>query len=207
MGRPPKTSAERILEVAEGMNPRDLQMTSLAIALGISVKTVYYYFPTRAALLDALTDRAVREMGLPDLASCGTWQQVLSELAGWSFRIGRDHPGWSNDTAGHRGVGMQVAQRALAVLSGLGWTPVDALLAQSIVGNWALMAGQAARNQLEAHEADPRIDAIALQDAVQPGDRVELQDALARITADQLYETGLAVLLAGLGTQLPSASA
>src|SRR4051812_35874238 len=94
MGRPPKTSREEILDAAARVEASELQLTTLAQRLGISVKTVYYYFPNRKALLDAITERTVSEEGFVDLSVCARPREVLEQVAYWAYRIGRTQPGW-----------------------------------------------------------------------------------------------------------------
>ena len=46
-------------------NPNDVAMPQVAADAGISVRTLYRYFPTREAMFDAVGDHVVARLGLP----------------------------------------------------------------------------------------------------------------------------------------------
>ena len=113
MGRPPKTSREQILDAAALSDPQHLQLTVLAQQLGIAVKTVYYYFPTRKILLEALTERSVQQLGLPDLDKARDWRAVLTEAARWAYELGYNKPGYYAQSPGAIGSGSSLSASSL----------------------------------------------------------------------------------------------
>ena len=46
-------------------NPDDVAMPQVAADAGISLRTLYRYFPTREAMFDAVGDHVVARLGLP----------------------------------------------------------------------------------------------------------------------------------------------
>jgi AcrR family transcriptional regulator len=60
---------EAILDALAGRldhdEPDDVAMTQLAADAGISLRTLYRYFPTREAMFDAVGDHVVARLGLP----------------------------------------------------------------------------------------------------------------------------------------------
>jgi TetR/AcrR family tetracycline transcriptional repressor len=207
MGRPPKTSREEILDAAAGFDPVGLQLTTLAQALGISVKTVYYYFPTRRALLDALTERAVTELGLPDVADAPDWRAVMRACALWAYRLGASQPGWFSGSAAARGVGVEALRRTYVRLIELGWSERDAVRAHSVMCNWALAAGEAAH--VTRLSGGMGIDNIHrhLADYADPETIDDLTRMMSAFDIDEMFEDGLKIILAGLEATLLKASA
>jgi AcrR family transcriptional regulator len=202
MGRPPKVSREEILDAAARADPLELQLTRLAQDLGISVKTVYYYFPTRRALLDALTERAVAGMGLPAVGEAQGWREALTRLAHWCYRLGADQPGWFNDPVTPRGVGLRVILEIQGRLAELGWSEQDALRAYAAVSNWAVSAGEAASRTRELGGLS--VDNIRrhLDDYADPEAVERLSRLMASMSVDQLFEDGLEIVLAGVEARL-----
>jgi TetR/AcrR family transcriptional regulator, tetracycline repressor protein len=201
-GRPPKITREQILDAAALFDPLELQLTTLAEQLGISVKTVYYYFPNRRELLDALTTRAVAELGEPQLDRCSTPSAVLRELAWWAFRLGERHPGWYFDTAGPRGVTLRVTRDYLGRMAELGIDDTISLRAYLVVANYALATGESVNRTLRMgglsatnvrrHLAEYGDDAMV--------DR--LTAMMADVDVEQLFEDGLAVVMSGVEREL-----
>lgn len=68
-GRPPKLSREHILDTAREMDLRALSVVKVAAALQVSDAAIYYYFPTRAALVRALVDQGTAEFEVPAIGA------------------------------------------------------------------------------------------------------------------------------------------
>jgi len=198
VGRPPKTSREQILDAASYQDPSTLQMTAIAADLGIGVRTVHHYFPTRHALIAALTERDVARMGLIEVEDAASWHDVISELARWCYRVTTHHPGSMLDTVGHRGVSLQIMQRVLARLRDLGWGQREAILAYTLASQWALGAGEAARLATEAGGLTPELIERNYGEYAEADDVAELGSALASLTVEAMFHCGLAAVLAGI---------
>lgn len=199
MGRPPKVTRDEIIEAAARWEPAELQFTALADALGISVKTLYYYFPARQALLDALTERAVADMGLPDIMRAASWREVLTEVAIWFYRLGREQPGSFIDTnVVTKRVGLQLLRLTFARLGELGWTTADALRANMVVSNWAVCRGESAHANPVGKYSLEETRAM-LTDYFSAGVADEMTAVAQLFGSDrQLFDDGLAVVLAGI---------
>ena len=201
-GRPPKTSREQILDAAGLFEASQLQLTTLAQTLGISVKTVYYYFPNRRALLDALTERTLQEEGEVDLARCARPRDVLEEVGRWAYRVGRTQPGWFFETAAPRGAALRLMTSYLDRMTALGVPDEAALAAFSVVGNYALASGETAHRtealgglaigNVHAH-LDGYIDAPTVE---------RITPLMAGTDLDSWFERGLSAVLTGIEKEL-----
>ena len=78
-GRPSRLSREQIIEAALNQLDEDglstFSLTRLSRRLGISVMALYTYFPSREAMLDAVTDSIFAEFVTPP--ETGAWQARL----------------------------------------------------------------------------------------------------------------------------------
>ena len=82
-------------------NPDDVAMPQVAADAGISLRTLYRYFPTREAMFEAVGDHVVARLGLPreingadDIARC-SWSRpgAARRARSWSGRC--CGPGWA----------------------------------------------------------------------------------------------------------------
>ncbi|SEH13919.1 transcriptional regulator, TetR family [Sphingopyxis sp. YR583] len=200
MGRPPKITRDEILDAAYGSDPNGLQLASLADRLGVSVKTIYYYFPGRQSLVDAITERAIAETNPPEYSGCGTWQEVVRQTALWYSHLGTSQPGWMNDPAapiGIKKVGLNVLRLACRKLAQFGWGTHDAYRAHVLVSNWAIAQGESAR----AADGDYRSEDIerTLEDYGEESFITELSDIMGPLKlASDVFEDGLQILIAGI---------
>lgn len=201
-GRPPKTSREQILAAAGLFEASDLQLTTLAQRLGISVKTVYYYFPNRRALLEALTERAVAELGAVDLDGCGDPREVLARVARWLYGVGRTQPGWYVETAAPRGAQLRLLASYLDRMSELGVTDEAALLAFSVVGGYALASGEAAHRTEELGGLAAANVHAHLDDYVDDTTVERMTPLMAGTDLESWFERGLSVVLTGVEQEL-----
>lgn len=201
MGRPPKITRDEILDAAERNDPANLQLTKLAEELGISVKTIYYYFSGRQALIDGVTERVIADMGLPDIGRSQTWQAVMREVALWHSHIAALKSGWLNDPdapLGIKKVVVDVIRLTCHKLGEFGWTLHDAYRAYVVVGNWATSHGEANRVSCTNGDYSPgKIDEVLREF----GD-ASLED-LGRImhpfeSQEDIFEDALRILLAGI---------
>lgn len=207
-GRPPKLSREGILAEAARWDAEKLQLTALARHLGISAKALYYYFPTRQALLHALTDAAVEKIALPSLAEAETWRDVLCESARWYHGLGKAHPGLfprpSGTASGNRVV-LRVVWMVCERLIQLGWTAHEAVRAHLVVSGWAFLQGERAASEPELLFPSGDVQAF-LEDYLQPDAIDVLSAALGRFrTHDDLFEGGLTIILGGIEREIVDA--
>ena len=200
-GRPPKLSREGILAEAAQWEADKLQLTALARHLGISVKSLYYYFPTRQALVHALTEAAVEKMALPSLPDTATWRDVLRESARWYHSLGKSYPGLfpqpSMTASGNRVV-LRVVWLICDRLVQLGWTQHDAVRAHLVVSGWAFLQGERAASEPEFLFPSGNVQKF-LENYLQPNAIEALSSALEVFqTHDDLFESGLKIILSGI---------
>lgn len=201
-GRPPKTSREQILDAAGAFEASDLQLTTLAQRLGISVKTVYYYFPNRKALLDALTERSVQEQGEIDLTGCRGPREVLEQVGRWVYWVGKSQPGWFVETAAPRGAALRLMTSYLDRMTDLGVPDESALLAFSVVGNYAIASGERAHRTealggLGTENVHAHLDGYAEASLVE-----RVTPLMAETDLDSWFERGLSAVLTGVEEEL-----
>ena len=201
LGRPPKTSREQILDAAALIDPLDLQITGLAAQLGVSVRTVYHYFPNRKALLDALTERALQELHPPDLRSATDWREVLRLAANWVFVLVQDHPDCLSVT-GPPGAGLRVLDDVIGRLVEQGFETRDAMKSYSAISAFAFGAAASANRTRAAGGLAPHNVRRQLGDHAPP----ELVGRIAPLmfveSVDAWFEQCLEVILDGIATSL-----
>lgn len=202
VGRPPKTSKQQILDTAVLFDPTELQLTALAKQLGISVKTVYYYFPTRKSLLHALTERAVAEIGLPHLDGLSTWREILAEAARWSYQVGVSDPDGYLNTAGLRGVTLRAAQHVLDRLTALGVSETAGFNAFITVATWAMAAGASAHRTRTSGGLSAENVERHVSEYFEPHVADRLQRLMVGVDLEDHFRTGLEILLAGVADYL-----
>jgi TetR/AcrR family transcriptional regulator, tetracycline repressor protein len=201
-GRPPRTSREQILDAAALFRSDELQLTTLAEQIGISVKTVYYYFPNRKALLDALTERAVAELGYPDVAGCRTPREVLTVLARWGYGVALDHPLWYVEAAPSMALGMRVWSIYLDRMNALGVDDATAFAAYQVVGSYAFGAGAAAYRTREMGGLAGGTVERYLGDVSDAAGAARMAELVRDTDLTAWFERGLSVVLAGLAQEL-----
>jgi AcrR family transcriptional regulator len=79
-GPPVGLTREAILAAADTFDLADLSMPALAASLGVSHPALYYYFPTKAALVSALGEAALSKVRLADIDG-RDWRELIVEAA------------------------------------------------------------------------------------------------------------------------------
>ena len=166
------------------------------------MKTVYYYFPNRRALVDALTERTVAELGLPALDQAATPRAVLEEAARWTFRLADTQPNWYLLSAAPRGVGIRLLVSYIERMGTLGVAEGPATLAFIAVTNYAMGAGENARNTRELGGTSRGNIARQFTDYGDEASLSLLQGLVADTDAEHWFERGLGVVLAGVESEL-----
>ena len=197
-GRPPKVTADAILDAAALVPAEELTLTALAATLGISVKTLYYYFPNRAALLGALSARTLGDLAPPDYARCGSWQEALRETGRWTFRTLRSQPLWALQDAGSA---MTVLSHVLApcldVLREEGFEEHEALEALVLVSNFAMGMAASAQNAERVGGLSPGNVRDWIRRVDEDSASAAIGEVLASRTVDAWFEAALELAIAG----------
>ena len=203
-GRPPKVSAQTILDAAALLPAEELTLTALAAALEISVKTVYYYFPNRAALLRALSTRSLAELQPPDLSSCDDWQEALRRTGRWIFRTMRSQPPWALQDAGSTATVLNhVFAPCLRVLRREGFTDGDALEALILISNFASGMAASAQNVERVGGLAPSNVREWMRRVDEEGSEEAIADLISSRPLDGWFEAALELAIVGAAQARP----
>jgi AcrR family transcriptional regulator len=158
-GPRPSLSGEQIVAKAMELTDRDglggLSMRRLADELGITAMSLYGYVPSKAELLDVMSDRAYGEItsrGEP----AAPWQTRLAALARQHWALLLSHPWLLQIAASRPLLGPNVTalyDAELAAVDGLGLTDIEMDLIVSLLDDYVRGA---ARGAAEAAEAQAR---------------------------------------------------
>jgi AcrR family transcriptional regulator len=158
-GPRPSLSGEQIVAKAIELTDRDglggLSMRRLADELGITAMSLYGYVPSKAELLDVMSDRAYGEItsrGEP----AAPWQTRLAALARQHWALLLSHPWLLQIAASRPLLGPNVTalyDAELAAVDGLGLTDIEMDLIVSLLDDYVRGA---ARGAAEAAEAQAR---------------------------------------------------
>jgi len=186
---------EEICEAAVALldiGPEALSMRSLADRLGVTAAALYYWFPSKADLLDAVAVHLSHQIAASQEAGA-TWQEEMKAFALGLVDVAADHPGafaWMMRHYATHPVLAPVDEALLDILLGAGFSPTDALLAKGAVVRFVIghlgLAGQAASvdpSGLSAQE-HPRLYEVAVP--------------RRRVRETELLEHGLECLLQGI---------
>jgi AcrR family transcriptional regulator len=163
--------------------------------------SLYRYFATKDALIDALLDRVIS--GVPEPAATGDWLEDLREIAFAHARALIEHPWAVEPLHRHASPGLGTAR--------IGESVLDALARGGIVGTDAVAALSAilALNYGWAAIAAPHRSADEVAAGIRelpPGAfprSIEAAAELARYAGQANYERALEMLLAGVGGASP----
>jgi AcrR family transcriptional regulator len=158
-GPRPSLSGEHIVAKAIELADRDglggLSMRRLADEVGITAMSLYGYVPSKAELLDVMTDRAYGEITSPgDPAK--PWQTRLTALAQQHWALLLSHPWLLHIAASRPLLGPNVTalyDAELAAVDGLGLSDIDLDLVVSLLDDYVRGA---ARTAAEAADAQAR---------------------------------------------------
>src|SRR5438067_1425836 len=96
-GRQP-LDRRRILQTALDFVDRagleELSMRKLGAELGVEAMALYHYFPSKAAVLDAVVADVLQQLELPAAGSvaAGEWPTVICQVARSLRTLGCEHP-------------------------------------------------------------------------------------------------------------------
>jgi TetR/AcrR family tetracycline transcriptional repressor len=210
-----KLSRERIvdaaLEVVDDVGLPGLNMRRLAAHVGAKPMSLYRHIPSKDTLLDAIAERIMGDLTIPDLTTGDAYASVIGVVRAFRSKL-LEHPNALPLFTGARAsAGTLLQLEALeAVLRGAAATGIDpatAMDALAIV--LAFVLGSVAREVttrgvfgVTPDTIGPQKDAAGL-----PPDRfphlVALAEDFPAEKFDDLFERGLLALLAGLLMSLP----
>jgi len=202
-GRPPRLSREAILEVADGIPIGEISMLRISKVLRTTDAALYYYFPTRDALMRALADRYSR--GIHPCTDLRDWRVWMRDYATQIRAVLKRHPGAADFMAIGGPTGpyqLSLIETALGVMTKDGVPVEKAWLIYASVVNHVLKCAQAADRAAVAPDKLPRPPAERLAREIEDiaaGDIPILADIFTRNlrpSDDELFEFGLEALLA-----------
>ena len=82
---------QRALELLDEVSIEQFSMRRLGKALDVDAKAVYYYFPNKESLLDAVLERAFAHLALPEDTN-QPWQENLRHVARTYYDFLSQHP-------------------------------------------------------------------------------------------------------------------
>jgi AcrR family transcriptional regulator len=203
-------SRDRVVDAALAIVDRDgldgLTMRRLAAELGVEAMSLYYWFPSKAAILDGLVEAAIRETATavgPD-HHLG-WRESLRHLAHAYRRVLKAHPNTLaciSRRPGKSVEAMRFIERMLEVLRAEGFEPrfaaramqaVMAYITGAVSAEIARAAPHGSPKEFRAHfpvAEFPRLNEVAKQFGGPPP------------SDDEQFEFGLESLLDGIGQRL-----
>ena len=166
----------------------DLSMRRLGAELDVEAMSLYRYFPSKAALLEAVVSRMLRDVCLPSRSS-REWEPQVRAYARSFREIARDHP------------------QLIPLLAALGpRNPTLASIHEQMVPVWrtaGLEREEAPRAQCALHGY---LTGSSMWDAHRPRNAQASAAGTRRTAGDEDFEFGLDLLIQGLRARLVSSA-
>lgn len=187
------------LAVIERDGLADLSIRKLGRELGCEAMALYWYYPSKDALLDAVVDELIAPVAAAVAAPAGSWPLLLRAVARAYRGVARAHPQAFPLLATRRFASegtFQFLDRLFETARAHGVPDRDAARAYRIVGSYvsgfALSELAEPREAAELRERYPKVAAVT--------------DLLAPKKLEAIFEHGLDVLLADLTAPASSRS-
>lgn len=138
-GRPAKFTREDVIHAALDAGIDTFTQSEVALALGVTVQSVYRRFPTRRLLLEACIDTTLTSVPPVDSLDPvpATWEEVIHACADQWWALCRRFPGFTTVVTAYEGPLERFLDPAftpyLNKLADLGWSPGQARFAMSQV--------------------------------------------------------------------------
>ncbi|MFG3223741.1 TetR/AcrR family transcriptional regulator C-terminal domain-containing protein [Kitasatospora sp. NPDC048194] len=187
-----------------------LSNRKLGAALGVEGMTLYYYVPSKAALLDGMVERLL-ELSAGDLfaAPSGPWTDVVRDFAVALRRMLLDHPAMLTVLATRPAAtpaSLALLERGITVLRDDGVPLADALDVLNSVVRWTLGHALAEVGETPHHEGtEPQPEEFS---ALDRDTYPHLARAFATgegLDSEQCFHRTLRILLAGYAAELERA--
>ena len=177
-------------------------MRKLGHELTVEAMALYHYFPSKDALLDAIVEAVVAEMGDPP--EVGDWEERLRERFRSYRRLAQAHP-HVFPLVGKRTVkspeALAPVEQMLDILRGAGFTPEQALQSFRTLSSYAYGYALA---EIVGFALEPSTDGAAARfdvRTVDPERFPRMREVAPHVVAcdhDTEFELGLDIILAGL---------
>jgi len=179
-----------------------LSMRKLGRELAVEAMALYHYFPSKDALIDAIVEAVVGEMGAPSEA--GSWEERLRERFRSYRQLAQAHP-HVFPLVGKRTVkspeALAPVEQMLDILRGAGFTPEQALQSFRTLSSYAYGYALA---EIVGFALEPSADGAAARfdvRTVDPERFPRMREVAPHVVAcdhDTEFELGLDIILAGL---------
>ena len=179
-----------------------LSMRKLGRELAVEAMALYHYFPSKDALIDAIVEAVVGEMGAPSEA--GSWEERLRERFRSYRQLAQAHP-HVFPLVGKRTVkspeALAPVEQMLDILRGAGFTPERALQSFRTLSSYAYGYALA---EIVGFALEPSADGTAARfdvRTVDPERFPRMREVAPHVVAcdhDTEFELGLDIILAGL---------
>jgi AcrR family transcriptional regulator len=179
-----------------------LSMRKLGRELAVEAMALYHYFPSKDALIDAIVEAVVGEMGAPSEA--GSWEERLRERFRSYRQLAQAHP-HVFPLVGKRTVkspeALAPVEQMLDILRGAGFTPERALQSFRTLSSYAYGYALA---EIVGFALEPSTDGAAARfdvRTVDPERFPRMREVAPHVVAcdhDTEFELGLDIILAGL---------
>lgn len=210
-GRPPMLSSDTIVDVALEVlraNPKE-EFTTAKVAreLGVSPPALSRYFPSRAALLDAMGAKAFADF--PDVPANGDWREQLTAWQHNVVRLFRKNRGmlqlmsWEGKLSGPW---LKVQMPVIALLHDLGFSGLSLYETGSwfLSGTVGMIRTYFASDSSEV-ESSELLDLSEGLERLTPAQRelvYEAQKWVGKGDPDRILGTGLRTLVDGIDSEL-----
>ena len=191
-----------------------LSMRAVASRLGVTPMALYFHFKNKAELLDAVVQRVVADIHLPDDPNA-SWEELMLAFGTSGREVMRAHPGIAAAIIGENpsGVGepgLRLGERIYAAMEAEGFDDVDMAVGFYTVMVFTLgfVAMETPRHAVPvaAAERDALVDRMEQFFASLPEtdfpQHIRLAPHLARISTSDQFDMGLQTIVAGLRKRL-----
>ncbi|MET8545509.1 TetR/AcrR family transcriptional regulator C-terminal domain-containing protein [Kitasatospora sp. NPDC004799] len=184
-----------------------LSNRKLGAALGVEGMTLYYYVPSKAALLDGMVERLL-ELSAGDLFAepSGPWTQVVGEFAVELRRLLLDHPAMLTVLATRPAAtpaSLALLERGIAVLHADGVPLGDALDVLNSVVRWTIGHTLGEVGETPHHEGtEPGPEQFAALDREALPHLAQAFTTGEGLDSERCFRRTLRILLAGYAAEL-----
>jgi AcrR family transcriptional regulator len=195
-----------------------VSMRAVATRLGVTPMALYFHVGSKAELLDAVIHRVVAKVQLPQQADAA-WDELLLAFAQSGRRELHAHPGVAaaiiaENPSSVGEPGLRLGERIYAAMQRAGF--VDADMAVGFYTVMVFLLGFVAMETprhptpLAEGERDAMVERMegffASLPAADFPEHVRLAPELARMTTEEQFDSGVAVIIAGLRARLSTPS-
>lgn len=191
---------EAALRLVRKTGTENVSMRALATELGVSPMSIYYYLPSKGALLDKLVDAVLSQVPMP-APDPARWQAQLKACSLAAFNLLAPYPGLSGVmlARGNTKAGRVVVRYSISILLAAGFEAREAALAVAAYNTYmyGVYAGLNAYRRKLKGPARPRAQRMPID--VEDGVSAVI-GAMRGLQAAPAIDFGLDVMLSGIAS-------